>query len=119
MSVSRCQRYLMIALAAGSAASGRPAKMADATGSGSRRGEHAARSTCGYCSGMTTSLPGSAAAPASGHEAAEPTVARTLQLDRPTDLRGLLGPLARGSGDPTMRVAATAAIRASMTPDGP
>jgi 3-methyladenine DNA glycosylase/8-oxoguanine DNA glycosylase len=42
-----------------------------------------------------------------------------LQLDRPVDLRTVLGPLARGSGDPTMRVAATAAIRASMTPDGP
>ena len=29
------------------------------------------------------------------------------------------GPLARGAGDPTMRVAAAAAIRASVTPDGP
>src|SRR5690349_1765257 len=47
--------------------------------------------------------------------------ARTLELplDRPMDLRTVLGPLARGSGDPTMRVAASAAIRASMTPDGP
>src|SRR4051794_15866656 len=44
---------------------------------------------------------------------------RTLALDRPIDLRTRLGPLARGSGDPTMRVAAIAAIRASMTPDGP
>lgn len=39
-------------------------------------------------------------------------------LDRSIDLRSVLGPLARGSGDPTMRVAAAAAIRASMTPDG-
>jgi len=42
-----------------------------------------------------------------------------LTLDRPIDLRVPLGPLARGSGDPTMRVAAAAAIRASVTPDGP
>lgn len=34
------------------------------------------------------------------------------------DLRAAFGPLARGSGDPTMRVAAGAAIRASVTPDG-
>ena len=35
------------------------------------------------------------------------------------DLRMLLGPLARGSGDPTMRVASGAAIRASVTGAGP
>ncbi|MEO8272579.1 MAG: DNA-3-methyladenine glycosylase 2 family protein [Chloroflexota bacterium] len=35
------------------------------------------------------------------------------------DLRTALGPLARGSGDPTMRVASGAAIRASVTADGP
>ena len=44
---------------------------------------------------------------------------RTLTLDRPVDLRFVLGPLVRGAGDPTMRVAAGAAIRASVTPDGP
>jgi 3-methyladenine DNA glycosylase/8-oxoguanine DNA glycosylase len=42
-----------------------------------------------------------------------------VELDRPVDLRAFLGPLARGSGDPTMRVAAGLAIRASVTPDGP
>lgn len=42
-----------------------------------------------------------------------------LSLDRPIDLRAVVGLLARGAGDPTMRVAAGAAIRASMTPDGP
>ena len=46
-------------------------------------------------------------------------VSKVVELDRPVDLRAFLGPLARGSGDPTMRVAATAAIRASVTPDGP
>jgi 3-methyladenine DNA glycosylase/8-oxoguanine DNA glycosylase len=44
---------------------------------------------------------------------------RTLALDGPVDLRVMLGPLVRGSGDPTMRVAAGAAIRASMTTAGP
>jgi 3-methyladenine DNA glycosylase/8-oxoguanine DNA glycosylase len=44
---------------------------------------------------------------------------RSLSLDRPIDLRFVLGPLVRGSGDPTMRVATGAAIRASVTPDGP
>ncbi|MEA2673957.1 MAG: hypothetical protein QOI92_1149 [Chloroflexota bacterium] len=43
---------------------------------------------------------------------------RTIQIDGPLDLRVVLGPLARGSGDPTMRVAAGAAIRASATPEG-
>ena len=46
-------------------------------------------------------------------------VARTVGLDRPIDLRFVLGPLVRGAGDPTMRVAAGAAIRASLTPAGP
>jgi len=46
-------------------------------------------------------------------------VSTAVELDRPVDLRAFLGPLARGSGDPTMRVAAAAAIRASVTPDGP
>jgi 3-methyladenine DNA glycosylase/8-oxoguanine DNA glycosylase len=44
---------------------------------------------------------------------------RNLALGRSIDLRAVLGPLARGAGDPTMRVAAGAAIRASVTPDGP
>lgn len=49
----------------------------------------------------------------------ETGASRVLELDRPVDLRAFLGPLARGSGDPTMRVAAGAAIRASVTADGP
>lgn len=45
---------------------------------------------------------------------------RTIPLDAVrVDLRAAFGPLARGSGDPTIRVAAGAAIRASVTPDGP
>jgi 3-methyladenine DNA glycosylase/8-oxoguanine DNA glycosylase len=44
---------------------------------------------------------------------------RTFRLERPVDLRFVLGPLVRGAGDPTIRVAAGAAIRASVTPDGP
>ena len=42
-----------------------------------------------------------------------------IALDRAIDLRTVLGLLVRGSGDPTLQVAATAAIRASMTPGGP
>src|SRR5262245_404169 len=57
---------------------------------------------------MTTVLQGATSA-----------LARTVPLDRPIDLRFVLGPLVRGAGDPTMRVAAGAAIRASLTPDGP
>ena len=52
-----------------------------------------------------------------GHQ--NDAASRVVELDRPVDLRAFLGPLARGSGDPTMRVAAAAAIRASVTPDGP
>ena len=44
---------------------------------------------------------------------------RVVAFDRPIDLRFVLGPLVRGAGDPTMRVSSTAAIRASVTPDGP
>ena len=44
---------------------------------------------------------------------------RTVALNAPLDLRTLLGPLARGAGDPTMRVSATGALRASVTVDGP
>jgi len=57
---------------------------------------------------MTTVLEGPAKA-----------LTRAVALDRPIDLRFVLGPLVRGAGDPTMRVSSTAAIRASMTPDGP
>jgi 3-methyladenine DNA glycosylase/8-oxoguanine DNA glycosylase len=52
--------------------------------------------------------------------AAAPAVRRrTMPLPNPIDLRTALGLLVRGAGDPTMRVAAGAAIRASVTPDGP
>ncbi|HEX3265844.1 MAG TPA: hypothetical protein VHR16_09280 [Candidatus Limnocylindrales bacterium] len=51
-------------------------------------------------------------------EASEATRA-TVPLDGPIDLRVLLGPLARGSGDPTLRVASGVAIRASVTAAGP
>jgi 3-methyladenine DNA glycosylase/8-oxoguanine DNA glycosylase len=44
---------------------------------------------------------------------------RVVPLDRAIDLRTVLGALVRGSGDPTMRVDSGAAIRASVTPDGP
>ena len=44
---------------------------------------------------------------------------REVALDGPLDLRAVLGPLVRGAADPTTRVAAGAAIRASVTPDGP
>lgn len=47
------------------------------------------------------------------------SLTRALALPRPLDLRFVLGPLVRGSGDPTMRASAGAAIRASVTPDGP
>jgi 3-methyladenine DNA glycosylase/8-oxoguanine DNA glycosylase len=53
-----------------------------------------------------------------GSGTADPVRTRTLPLDGPLDLRALLGPLVRGSGDPTMHVAAGAAIRASATPEG-
>jgi hypothetical protein len=35
------------------------------------------------------------------------------------DLGLTLGPLARGRGDPTMRVSRSDVVRASRTPDGP
>jgi 3-methyladenine DNA glycosylase/8-oxoguanine DNA glycosylase len=46
-------------------------------------------------------------------------VSSSIELDAPLDLRVVLGPLVRGSGDPTIRVSSGAAIRASTTPDGP
>ena len=52
-------------------------------------------------------------------EGATTSLTRSVRLDRPIDLRFVLAPLVRGAGDPTMRVAASAAIRASVTPDGP
>ena len=45
--------------------------------------------------------------------------ARTFRLEAPLDLRLTLGPLLRGTGDPTMRLTATRAIRTTRTPDGP
>ena len=44
---------------------------------------------------------------------------RVIPLDAAIDLRSVLGGLVRGAGDPTFRVDAGAAIRASVTPDGP
>ena len=44
---------------------------------------------------------------------------RVIPLEGPIDLRSVLGALVRGAGDPTLRVDAGAAIRASVTPDGP
>jgi 3-methyladenine DNA glycosylase/8-oxoguanine DNA glycosylase len=46
-------------------------------------------------------------------------VARTIRCAAPVDLRLTLGPLCRGSGDPTMRFAADGVWRATRTPDGP
>src|SRR5260221_14390974 len=44
---------------------------------------------------------------------------RTITLERPFDVFATLGPLRRGAGDPTIRLAAGAFQRAAMTPDGP
>ncbi|TAJ99635.1 MAG: DNA-3-methyladenine glycosylase 2 family protein [Chloroflexota bacterium] len=68
--------------------------------------------------------------PAAGNRAPEcrrvrgvtirPSMARrTLDLEAPIDLRLVLGPLLRGRGDPTLRLNAVAAARATRTPDGP
>lgn len=54
-----------------------------------------------------------------GFEPSGAATTRTIPLQGPLDLRSALGPLVRGSGDPTMRVSAGAAIRASVTADGP
>ena len=61
---------------------------------------------------MTGALPGAFPGRAGAAE-------RTIEVGAPIDLRVVLGPLVRGSGDPTMRVASGAAIRASVTADGP
>jgi len=53
------------------------------------------------------------------HRASAAGRRREIELDRPLDLRTVLGPLVRGTGDPTMRLASSAAIRATTTPDGP
>jgi 3-methyladenine DNA glycosylase/8-oxoguanine DNA glycosylase len=44
---------------------------------------------------------------------------RNLDLERPLDLVRTVGPLAHGTGDPTIRVAAGQVVRASRTPEGP
>jgi 3-methyladenine DNA glycosylase/8-oxoguanine DNA glycosylase len=44
---------------------------------------------------------------------------RTFQLDAPLDLRLTLGPLLRGTGDPTMRLWPNRVVRATRTADGP
>jgi 3-methyladenine DNA glycosylase/8-oxoguanine DNA glycosylase len=44
---------------------------------------------------------------------------RAVPLEAPLDLRSALGANVRGAGDPTIRVAAEAAIRASTTVEGP
>lgn len=44
---------------------------------------------------------------------------RTIGLDRPIDLRLTLAPVRRGRLDPTMRLAAAEAWRATRTPEGP
>ena len=45
--------------------------------------------------------------------------ARTLELDRPLDLRLTVGPLRRGLRDPTIRLEPRAVARATRTADGP
>ena len=44
---------------------------------------------------------------------------RSIVLDAPLDLPGVLGPLLRGSGDPTLRITTLSAARATRTADGP
>lgn len=44
---------------------------------------------------------------------------RTILLERPLDLVLTLGPHRRGTGDPTMRLGARTAVRATRTDDGP
>jgi 3-methyladenine DNA glycosylase/8-oxoguanine DNA glycosylase len=44
---------------------------------------------------------------------------RTFRLDAPLDLRLTLGPLVRGTADPTMRLSSGRALRATRTDDGP
>ena len=48
-----------------------------------------------------------------------PMPSRTFRLDSPLNLQLTLGPLVRGTGDPTMRLASGRAIRATRTADGP
>jgi 3-methyladenine DNA glycosylase/8-oxoguanine DNA glycosylase len=45
-------------------------------------------------------------------------VARRIDLDRPVSLETVLGPLVRGSGDPTMRLGRGIAARATWMPSG-
>jgi 3-methyladenine DNA glycosylase/8-oxoguanine DNA glycosylase len=44
---------------------------------------------------------------------------RIVGTPRPINLRGTLGPLLRGRGDPTMKTARGVVVRASRTPEGP
>lgn len=44
---------------------------------------------------------------------------RTIEIAAAVDLRVVLGPHVRGSGDPTARLSTRSAIRATRTPDGP
>jgi 3-methyladenine DNA glycosylase/8-oxoguanine DNA glycosylase len=48
-----------------------------------------------------------------------PALVRTIGLDRPLDLRAVLGIYWRGPGDPTMRLTGSGAARATRTADGP
>ena len=48
-----------------------------------------------------------------------PEAVTSLRLAGPLDLRATLGPLQRGQGDPTLRLTATEAWRATLTPEGP
>ena len=48
-----------------------------------------------------------------------PMPTRTYPLDGPLDLRRTLRPLARGTGDATMRLGSGRAWHATRTPDGP
>jgi 3-methyladenine DNA glycosylase/8-oxoguanine DNA glycosylase len=53
------------------------------------------------------------------HDRLVAMTARAIRLDGPLDLGLTLGPQLRGTSDPTMRLSARAAIRATRTPDGP
>ena len=48
-----------------------------------------------------------------------PMLSRTFRPTLPVDIRLTLGPLARGSGDPTMKFRLDGVWRATRTPDGP
>src|SRR5579872_5700147 len=50
---------------------------------------------------------------------AGPPSRRELRLSRPLSLGQTLGPMQRGSRDPTMRITGSEVVRVSLTPDGP